>query len=52
MGLPDVKTRPGYIAMEPALGSEGRLLFVNKKKQKTLLCWVMGNVADDAHAPA
>jgi hypothetical protein len=25
---------------------------VNKKKQKTLLCWVMGVVSDNAHDPA
>jgi hypothetical protein len=31
---------------------KGRLLFVNKKKQKTLLCWAMGVVADNVHGPA
>jgi hypothetical protein len=28
-----------------------KLLFVNKKKQKTLLCWTMGAVVDNAHGP-
>jgi hypothetical protein len=25
---------------------------VNKKKQKTLLCWAMGTVSDNAHGPS
>jgi hypothetical protein len=32
--------------------AKARLLFVNKKKQKTLLCWAMGCVADNARGPA
>jgi hypothetical protein len=28
------------------------LLFVNKKKQKTLLIWAMGVIGDNAHGPA
>jgi hypothetical protein len=32
--------------------ARGRLLFVNKKKQKNFLCWAVGNVGDNAHGPA
>jgi hypothetical protein len=40
------------LTMVSQKGRVGRLLFVNKKKQKTLLTWGMGDVGANAHGPA